>query len=219
VRALVLAGDPVRRAALGRALESIGLQVELLADAERARRRLAASLPDLAVLDGHGSQLPLFEVYLSLRGEPAGAPIPVIFAHFTEEGVVHDGPDHYLPTDSAPELVATTARELLGIADVDHHTAGDEAAPAEPSTGARDEPRRRRAGRVLEVVLLALGIVLLFIGGALVLLQRETLPPLIVPPTVAPASPAPKSSPEALFGVLPPVGGLAVSPSPSPQPR
>jgi CheY-like chemotaxis protein len=215
VRALVVAADPAERAALARALASIGLHVELPADAEAARRHLAASIPELVVLDGQGSRAPLFEVYQALRENPGGRSIPVIFARFSEEGVAHDGADHYLPTDSDAAAVARLAREILGVGDAEGPAPEAGAAVAEPTPRAVEGAERGREGRVLQMVLLVLGILLLLIGAALVLLRRETLPLLIAPSAAVPASPAPASSPGPLFGMLPPVGGLSPSPSPT----
>ncbi len=216
MRALVLAADPEQLAALGQALESVGLRVELLADAAAARRRLASSTPDLVVMDARGPQLALFEVYEALRESLAGASVPVIFARYAAEQVDHDGPDHYLPTSSDAAAVAALAGELLDLPEPGVVVPGDAADRPAPATP-REQPATGGVGRVLELLLLMVGVVLLLVGGAIVLLRRDTLPPLVVPPTAVPATAVPRASPAPAFGVLPAAASPPL-PSPSPTP-
>jgi class 3 adenylate cyclase len=84
-RVLVVDDDPDMAAFLARLLVGAGMAAEAVGDAESALARIAASAPDLVVLDVMLPGADGFAVCEKLKGDPASAMIPVVLVTALED--------------------------------------------------------------------------------------------------------------------------------------
>jgi CheY-like chemotaxis protein len=198
---LVVAADDERRSQYESALQLARISARMAADAEEAESVIGDAAPDVLVLDRGLRRLALFRLFSLVRADPTDTPTQVVFVG--QDG--DTGPDvHYLPGEPSVHEVAERVSELLkraspatGAAGADTSVAAPvpptETAPgavmagvegdaavsgtSEPTTDAAPTRSRRR----LDVILIAIGLVLLILGALLIYIQSEAFPRALIP--------------------------------------
>jgi DNA-binding response OmpR family regulator len=116
---LVVDDDPAVSRLVEINLTQVGYQVQIAADGEEALARVAASKPDLVILDVMMPRLDGFEALKRLRADPSSAEIPVIMltARAQDEDVFEgygQGAQWYLTKPFAPNELRAAVRRVLG---------------------------------------------------------------------------------------------------------
>jgi diguanylate cyclase (GGDEF)-like protein len=116
---LLVDDDPGTIAVLGKALQGLGT-IRFATSGPQALRLAAESPPDLILLDNEMPGMTGFEVCTALKGDPALAPIPVMFVtsraepEFEESGLDCGAAD-FIAKPIRPAIVAARARTQIEL--------------------------------------------------------------------------------------------------------
>jgi len=116
-RVLLVEESLTQAVALQDLLERGGFRVDQVRSPDAAVQRIAESVPDLAIIDFHGSGTIDYELRDRLRDVPGGLAMPVLVLAAGETEIAdlrERGPcaDDFLPRSAAPELLLARARAL-----------------------------------------------------------------------------------------------------------
>jgi hypothetical protein len=165
---LVVAADDERRSQYESALGRVRVSARLAVDADEAEAVIGDAAPNVLVLDRGLQRLVQFRLFSLVRADGSDPPTQVLFVG--QDGDAGPG-DHYLPGQPSAHEVADLVSELLGRV----RPATDVSPPAAPVvTPAPDAPTRSRSR--LDVILIAIGLVLLILGAILIYMQSIALP-------------------------------------------